>query len=143
MNPGGFDAEELDKIYNAIEQEEARKKDQEIPDLSVSEANGFSPEEITKFDIILMFKQVDRMLRRFYEPVDVDNIYSAMVRAQDKVRMPGINKYDNEELEKKHLHVCPICKTKTFHHILTGFRECAECGYRTFKVGGRKNRRTK
>ena len=89
--------------------------------------DNFSKEQIERFELVLLFKQIGIMLRKFYEHEEVNSMIENMIYSQDKILYAGINKFDDEILEKFKSY-CKICNRKTFHHNLTNTRECAICG---------------
>ena len=96
-------------------------------DLSVSEENGFTPEMIERFELVLLFRQIATMLEKYYEKDEAGQMIEAMIYSQDKIRYEGINRFDNEFL-KKFMFRCRTCKEITFHHILSSTKECSVCG---------------
>ena len=96
-------------------------------DFSVSEKNGFTKEQIARFEIVLLFKQIEKMLLRFYEPSETTPMIEAMIYSQDKIHYSGINRVD-DDLLKKFLHFCETCNAVTYHHLLSYTKECTQCG---------------
>ena len=89
--------------------------------------NGFTKEQIKKFELVILFRQIGKMLGRFYEHEEVNSMIEAMIYSQDKIHYSGINKVD-EEVLKKFMSHCETCNDRTFHHELSYTKECSVCG---------------
>ena len=57
-------------------------------DLTVSKENGFTEEMIERFDLVLLFKQIEKMLLRFYEKGNTTQIiFSCQLSQQSRAQL--------------------------------------------------------
>lgn len=98
-----------------------------MPNENVNEDNGFTKDEIERFDIVILFKQIEIMLNRHYEPMETQLMIESMISCQDKVRYSGINRFDDDEITG-YKEMCLKCGYETLHHHLSDRKECSVCG---------------
>jgi hypothetical protein len=94
--------------------------------IGVNEENGFSIDEIERFEIIRAFRHIQKVLRSHFTRDETTPIYEAMVKAQDRVLMERFNLKAGTKRDKRSVF-CSHCKKPTFHLIKTNGNKCVVC----------------
>jgi hypothetical protein len=92
----------------------------------VTEGNGFSIDEIERFEIIRSFRYIRKILRTHFTEDETSPIYKAMIKAQDRVIMEQFHIPQGTKRDKRSVF-CKHCKKPTFHLIKPDGNKCVVC----------------